>query len=98
MNTAELKQRLEKAKAKLEELQPAEEPPMLIIKFCSDVNPNAPPGTTATEDLNDEDDGLPDTFAMVPLGNHQPIPEGMVTFEQWRLMSNKNIKGDKRGN
>jgi hypothetical protein len=87
MNIAAMKKRIEDLKADLEELQPKQEPPMLIIRFCSDVNPNAPPGTSADEDL--EDDGTPDCFAMRPPGNHQDPPDGVPLYEEWLLMSKK---------
>jgi hypothetical protein len=89
MNSAAMEKRIQSLRAKVEELKPKEPPPMLIIRFCDEVNPNAPPGTTATDDL--EDDGLPDEFVMVPPGNHEPLPEGLLTYEQWRLMGDRLV-------
>jgi hypothetical protein len=91
VNLANLQKRVEAAKAKLEELQAEPPRPLLRVRLVREVNPNAPEGTQAA----DEDDGLPDSFVMVPPGNHEPLPEGLLTFEQWQLLSDRSVaKGD----
>jgi hypothetical protein len=96
MTPAEMKRMIQGLKADLEEMRPKQPLPMLIIRFSSEVNVNAPPGTRADEDL--EDDGTPDCFAMRPPGNNEQPPPGVPTYEEWLAMGNEKIKGGKRAN
>jgi hypothetical protein len=41
------------------------------------------------------DDGLPDTFVMVPPGYRGPLPEGIPTFEEWSLISERKREAAK---
>jgi hypothetical protein len=64
VNLSALEKRVESLKAKLEELRPKEPPPLLVIEFCTELNPLAPEGTKAC----DHDDGWPKRLVLKPPG------------------------------
>jgi hypothetical protein len=86
MNLANLQKRVEALRARLDKLRP-KSPPLLVIEFCSKVNKNAPFGTRACDD-----DDHPNKFAMIPPGCTEPVPDGVLTFEQWSRLK----KGDSK--
>jgi hypothetical protein len=47
VNLSALEKRVEELQARLRKLRPAEDPPLLVIRFCSELNPLAPSGTVA---------------------------------------------------
>ena len=91
MNLANLEKRVQSLKARLDKLRPKQAAPPLVIEFCREVNKNAPFGTRARAD-RDGDDERPSCFAMIPPGCTEPVPDGVLTFDQWSRFK----KGDSK--
>jgi hypothetical protein len=89
MNLAAIEKRVQSLKARLDKLRPQQAPPPLVIEFCRQLNRNAPEGTRARDD---GDDDRPSCFAMIPPGCTEPAPDGVLTFDQWSRVK----KGDSK--
>jgi len=76
---------LKKRVRQLERLHLAKEPlAPLIVRFTSECNRNALPGTTGRLE---GDYALPAEFVMIPPGYRGALPAGIPTFEEWSAMS-----------
>jgi hypothetical protein len=84
MNLGKLEKLADDLKARIEALQPKESPPPLVFRYCDDVNPNAPSGTTADPDGDDEN--ARDTLIMLPPGYRGPLKEGLYSHAEYLAM------------
>ena len=93
MNLAAIEKRVQALRARLDAMKPKESAPPLVIEFCSKVNKNAPSGTRADEGLAPLPEGMR-SFVMVPPGYNGPLPEGVLTLEEWSRWSQSLRKGN----